>query len=187
VPLLSIFGAEEVGELAQIAHWGVKGLVELVIGSACADGNCTNEASTLYQRVQGLLQGKPGYNVSPEALFGKYSAIGKEFTYITDKKAIADVIGDFETGNIGSVTTSQAANLEQALGLQTGSLADGFRISRIEGILSRSPASPLTGNQFFLGPGQGLPGGGPELMVNPPISTQGGPGIIQFIMKVLGQ
>jgi hypothetical protein len=45
VPLLAIFGAEEVGELAGNAHWGIRKIMELVVGGACADGDCTNEAT----------------------------------------------------------------------------------------------------------------------------------------------
>jgi hypothetical protein len=163
--------------------------VFLALGSAaCRDGDCTNEvtrtASTA-QRAQNLLNGQAGYNVSPEEWFSKYPTIGRQATFVTDKKAIADALGSFEgKGSIISVTLEQATKLENALGLQNGSLANGFRISRITGVVSRGPASPIGGNEFFLGPGKGLPGGGPELTIAP-ISTQGGTGITQIIVKVV--
>lgn len=30
-----------------------------------------------------------------------------------------------------------------------------------------APRNPLEGNRFFLGPGKGLPNGGPELVIDP--------------------
>jgi len=47
-------------------------------------------------------------------------------------------------------------------------MADGFRISRIANINSMNPAFPIDQvNPYFLGPGKGLPGGGPELALSP--------------------
>jgi hypothetical protein len=57
--------------------------------------------------------------------------------------------------------------LESALGLEPSSLANGFRISEVRGISGMNPRSPLTGNPYFQGPGKGLPGGGPEIVVDP--------------------
>ena len=136
-------------------------------------------------RVQGMLQDDVGYNVSPESVFENYSTVGRNQTYITDKAAIADLIGDFEAGGTYRITAQQSAELEVALGLSRGDLAEGFRISRIGGISSMNPASPLVGNQYFLGPGRGLPGGGPELTIRPPVPTEGGPEVIQFFISVI--
>jgi hypothetical protein len=43
VPAVALVGAEEAGELWFIAHGGIKGLIALLTGAACGDGDCTNE------------------------------------------------------------------------------------------------------------------------------------------------
>lgn len=50
----------------------------------------------------------------------------------------------------------------------------------IKGINSMSPRSPLSGNNYFKGSGQHLPGGAPELVIDSvPTSTS-----IMLIVKV---
>jgi hypothetical protein len=135
-------------------------------------------------RAQTLLDGAPGYNVSPEGWFGRYPTLGNGRSFISDKRAISDIIGDFEgAGDVVTISADRAAALERAMGLQPGSLADGFRISRVDDVAARSPGSPTAGNQYFLGPGNGLPGGGPELTIDP-IPAGGGPGISQITIIV---
>lgn len=118
-------------------------------------------------RVQEMLNKNVGYNVSPEDWFTSYSTIGRNGTFITDKAAIADVIGKFEGKSSIQISAAAASSLEEALGLTRGSLLKGFRISKITNIKGSNPASPVSGNQYFLGGGKGLPGGGPELVINP--------------------
>ncbi len=48
------------------------GLGTEVAGAAGAGGNCTGEVISTAERVDQLLQGDPGYNVSPEWWFRKY-------------------------------------------------------------------------------------------------------------------
>jgi hypothetical protein len=105
-------------------------------------------------------------NVSPESWFSKYDTLGRSGTYLTDRQAIADVLGDFKLGpqRLPPITTTA---LEKALGLEPGSLNNGFRITEVQGISKMNPRSPLTGNRYYLGPGAGLPGGGPEMVVDP--------------------
>ncbi|SET59537.1 hypothetical protein SAMN02583745_02825 [Thorsellia anophelis DSM 18579] len=52
------------------------------------------------------------------------------------------------------------------MGLNSGSLNEGFNIRQIEGITDMRPRSPLEGNDYFLGPRQHLPGGAPEMVIN---------------------
>jgi hypothetical protein len=143
----------------------------------------TNRA--YFQRVQQLMAGEPGYNVSPEGWFHKYQALGPgNRTAVTDKRAITRAIGEFEgRGNTITVTRAQANALAEGLGIDAKSLWNGFRISKIEGIAQRTPASTWKGNEFFLGPGKGLPSGGPDLTISG-IPTNGGPGIQQIIVIV---
>jgi hypothetical protein len=136
------------------------------------------------QGQQRLLNGEPGYNVSPEEYFQKYTHIGKNQTFVTTKDTIAREIGQFEGGSNYAVAAREATRLETGLGLERGSLADGFRISKVEGVAGRSPSSPIVGNQYFRGSGQGLPNGGTEMLVER-IPTAGGSGITQIQVRIL--
>ena len=53
----------------------------------------------------------------------------------------------------------------------------------MDNIKDRSPRVPISGNSLFLGGGQGLPGGGKELVINS-IPSAGGTGIRQLIIEV---
>ena len=122
-----------------------------------------------------MLDKDVGYNVSPESWFKKYSHLGASGTFVTDKRAISSVLGHAREGEYsvarkagpGKISRKQAKDLERNLGLNPGSLREGFRITRVEGISDMAPRSPLEGNSFFKGPGEGLPDGGPEIVVNP--------------------
>lgn len=47
-----------------------------------------------------------------------------------------------------------------------GTLKEGFKVRRIQGLKTTMPRSPLEGNQYFLGKGNHLPGGAPELVID---------------------
>jgi RHS repeat-associated protein len=123
-------------------------------------------------RQQKMLSDNVGYNVSPKSWVSKYSALGKEGTFLTDKQAIIDSIGEFKPGTYND--PALAAKLENDLGLTPGSLKDGFVITEVKGIKDMNPRSPTnySGNPNFKGGGKGLPGGGPEMIVNP-VQTKG--------------
>ena len=58
--------------------------------------------------------------------------------------------------------------MEKGLGLEPGSLAGGAKIHEIKGITKMAPSSPLVGDPGrFVGPGEGIPVGGPEMRVDP--------------------
>ena len=61
--------------------------------------------------------------------------------------------------------------IESDMGLKPGSLGEGFNTRKIEGISGMSPRSPLEGNTYFLGPGQHLPEGAPEIVIDSIPST----------------
>ncbi len=120
-----------------------------------------------------------GYNVSPEFWFNKFDTIGVLDTYVTDYRAIGEILGPvrantkfeiglFSRGN--KLSYFKVRQLEKALGLDPRTLTDGFRLSRVTSLFERSVRSPLGGNDFFTEPGAGLPGGGPELAIDP-VST----------------
>jgi filamentous hemagglutinin len=123
-----------------------------------------------------MLDKNVGYNISPEKWFTDYSHLGRYGTFLTDKRAFTSVLGHANAGKYkvarkagpGRVSRKQAKDLERQLGLERGSLRDGFRITKVDNIKDMSPRSPLaaSGNPYFLGNGEGLPGGGPEMMVD---------------------
>lgn len=137
-------------------------------------------------RQAAMLQENIGYNISPTNWFNKFPTIGQEGTFITDYQTISNVLGPvapnqqfqvglFSSGNQFSFFKSTL--LEQNLGLTSGSLSNGFTFSSVSGINTMFPLSPIVGNSKFLGAGQGLQNGGPELVVDPlsPTSWPWGP------------
>ena len=123
-----------------------------------------------------MLSKNVGYNISPESWFTKYSALGKQGTFLTDYRAIGEVLGPIRANQAfkvgwfsgqGQVSYWKAWKLERSLGLERGSLKNGFRFTRVSDINALGPRSPLMGNKFFQGPGKGLPGRGPEIVVDP--------------------
>lgn len=128
-------------------------------------------SSPVAARTQALRNSPTAYNVSPIS-WDVYPYIGRETTFITDRKAITDVLGDFCEQM--SVSIQEATRLETALGLKEGSLQNGFKIREISltGMPPERIRVPERGNKHFLGKGKGLPGGGPELELQPRISTK---------------
>jgi hypothetical protein len=129
------------------------------------------------ERQFSMLNKNVGYNISPEEWFSKYPSLGREGSFLTDYRAVGEVLGPvranqkFSVGMFTKISKNQisyikAWRLERALGLGRNSLRGGFRFSRISNIQNMHPRSPLFGNEYFLGPGKGLPGGGPELVVD---------------------
>lgn len=102
--------------------------------------------------------------------------IGKSGTYVTDQQTILSMTGPLNIGGETVISSAQAAQLEKSMGLQPGSLADGFKVRQVDGIAVMSPRSPMEGNEYFLGPGQHLSGGGPELVIDS-ISTTDSTGV----------
>jgi hypothetical protein len=130
-------------------------------------------------RTDQLLKDNIGYNVSPRSYDKDFERIGKDATFVTDRKALEDVLGPLNKLDSSRITSQTVAKLEQGLGLESGSLSrGGLKIREIEDLKSRGVGSPVdTANKQFLGGGKGLPGGGPELTLSDRVSTSGGSGI----------
>nr|WP_317620498.1 PAAR domain-containing protein [Pseudomonas chlororaphis] len=145
---------------------GVAGMALLGMGPKLARTPMSATQRTLMaQRRQAqMLKDNRGFNVSPVA-WDKYPTIGRNGTYVSDKKGVADIIGDFSGRSKVTISTEKAAKLERAFGLEEGSLKDGFKIRQVDNVIERMPRSPMEGNQYFLGPGKHLPGGAPEMVV----------------------
>ncbi|KPY45910.1 filamentous hemagglutinin [Pseudomonas savastanoi pv. retacarpa] len=117
------------------------------------------------QRQAAMLEENKGFNMSPIG-WDKYPTIGRNGTYITDGEAISSITGPLNIGGETVITRLQAAQLEQAMGLEQGSMASGFKVRQVDGITEMSPNSPLQGNEYFQGAGQHLPGGAPEMVID---------------------
>ncbi|WP_242607434.1 RHS repeat domain-containing protein, partial [Enterobacter hormaechei] len=117
-----------------------------------------------------MLKDDVGYNISPKS-WDQYPAIGRDGTFITDKKGALKYFNGIEDGDV-TISKSLSLIIEKDMGLYPGSLSEGFNIRKIGGISNMQPRSPLSGNDYFLGPGQHLPGGAPEMVINSvPTST----------------
>jgi filamentous hemagglutinin len=126
------------------------------------------------QRQHEMLDEDVGYNVSPNS-WDRYPTLGPDGTFITDQKALTDVLGPIEGKTVVTISTDQARQLERALGLRENSLQNGSKIRSVSGVRERNPRSPLEGNEHFQGGGQHLPGGGPEAVIDsiPSVDTNG--------------
>uniref|UniRef100_UPI0018800AB1 type IV secretion protein Rhs n=1 Tax=Xenorhabdus sp. BG5 TaxID=2782014 RepID=UPI0018800AB1 len=102
-----------------------------------------------------------------------YSEIGRYGTFITDKQGALKYFNGVESGEV-TISKAVANQIERDMGLKTNSLREGFNIRKIEGIRNMNPHSPMPaiGNGNFLGSGQHLPGGAPEMVIDSvPTST----------------
>jgi filamentous hemagglutinin len=155
-------GLKLVQEGVNIAALGaVGGAVGGTVGAEIESG--VVQAARL--RQANMLNDDVGYNVSPSS-WDSYPTIGRSGTYITDQQAITDILGPLNSAGETVITAAQEAQLEAAMGLESGSLADGFKVRQVTGIADMTPRSPLKGNDYFQGPGQHLPGGGPEMVID---------------------
>jgi hypothetical protein len=127
---------------------------------------------------------EPGANITPNSTIENYPAIGRDGTFVTEVGSIERVIGDILDGATEiRITRSQADQLEADLGLNPGSLENSNTLSIVSDINDRCPRCPIAGNDEFLGGGQGLPGGGSELVIDS-IPSTGGDGIRQITVIV---
>src|SRR5690554_337982 len=115
-------------------------------------------------RQQKMLDDNIGYNISPTA-WDNYPMIGRNGTFVSDKQSITDALGNLSDSPQTTITKGQAQKIEKDFGLESGSLQQGFKIRKVDNLRDSYPRSPLEGNQYFLGPGQHLPNGAPELVI----------------------
>ncbi|WP_434985195.1 hemagglutinin repeat-containing protein [Vreelandella zhaodongensis] len=128
----------------------------------------------------------PGLNITPNNTINHYPSIGANGTFVTDSRTIESIIGSVPNGATEMRITRQQANtLESDMGLNPGSLEQSNTLSIVSGVADRCPRCPIgdAGNELFLGGGEGLPGGGPELVIDS-IPSGGGDGIRQITIIV---
>ena len=111
-----------------------------------------------------MLHDDVGYNISLKS-WDKYLSIGRDGTFVTDKNGTLKYFGNAHNSEL-TISKSLVNKIERDMGLKPDSLSEGFNIRRVEGISEMNPRSPLEGNQYFLGPGNYLPGGAPEMVIN---------------------
>lgn len=136
-------------------------------------------------RQQKMLEENEGYNISPSS-WDKYPSVGRHGTFISDKKSISDAIGPVPAGAKKiEISKAQAAKIEHDMGLEPGSLKDGFKIRKVTDINSMAPRSPMEGNSLFQGPGNHLPGGAPEMVIDsiPTKDTKNVSTLLEIVVK----
>lgn len=135
-------------------------------------------------QTQEMLEQNVGYNVSPDNWFTDYPTIGPRGTYITNESAIRNVIGEFEGKGIIRISRADAEALAMALGVEPTQFVGRLRISKITSLDNLDISYPLDGNEYFWGPGKGLPGGGPELKITPSLPIDSPYVVEQIIVEV---
>lgn len=176
---LMMGGMTLLGELGDRLGPGYRDLFQGVAGMALLGFGPkigTNRRIALArQRQAQMLKDNKGFNVSPTE-WDRYPSIGRSGSFISDKKGISDVLGDFSGQSKLTISSAKAARLERSFGLEPGSLQKGFKIREVDNIVDRMPRSPMEGNDYFLGPGNHLPGGAPEMVIES-IPTKDVPGV----------
>jgi hypothetical protein len=128
------------------------------------------------ERQTELLNNDIGYNISPISFYEKYTSIGRSGTFISDARAfklLGNIKGStefsvslFTRSSKNQISFFRTRQLERQLGLERQSLRDGFRLKEVNNLKNLNPRSPLEGNDFFRGSGQGLPNGAPEIIID---------------------
>lgn len=105
---------------------------------------------------------------------------------MTDAQAFEEILGSFpQKGGVIRVHRDQLDSLQEGLSL-TEQLDSGSVIRQIGLRDEVSPASPLVGNDLFRGPGNHLPSGAPEIVVNPAQDRVNNSNIInQWVIEVI--
>ena len=138
-------------------------------------------------RTLGLLLGGRGINVTSLKAINNPEFLtigGGGRTFVTDVEAIENIIGPLQ-GSVINISRTQAGALESAFGLNPGSLQNNSVITVVDNLLGRAARIPGGGNDFFLGVGRGLPGGGPELTITGVPSNGVGPGLTQIGLNIV--
>lgn len=131
-----------------------------------------------------MLDDNVGFNISPTA-WDNYPTIGRNGTFISDRQGITDIIGDFSGQSQLTLNKSKVLQLEEAFGLERGALQEGFKIRQVDNIVDQMTRSPMEGNQFFRGPGNHLPGGAPEMVIDsiPTVDTSNVKTLLEVLVK----
>jgi len=70
----------------------------------------------------------------------EYPSIGRNGSYITDKKGALNYFKNLKKGDTVTISSSKASKIERDLGLESGSLLNGFKVREVSGISSMHPS-----------------------------------------------
>jgi hypothetical protein len=159
--------------------------VEKAADAAKAGANSTATFSEVVAaariRQASMLNEDVGFNISPTA-WDAYPTIGRNGTFVSDRQGVMNYFGNIGTKTETTISPVLATQIEKDMGLVPGTLQNGFTVRKITGLLDLQPMSPLSGNPYFLGAGNHLPGGAPEMVINS-ISTVDN-GVVNTVLKV---
>lgn len=120
---------------------------------------------TARARQEQMLKDDIGYNISPTS-WDEFPSIGRNGTFISDSEGILGYFKNHPLNGKTTITKDLATKIEADTGLEPGTLHAGFKIRKITSITNANPRSPLEGNKYFLGKGEHLPGGAPEVVID---------------------
>jgi len=183
-PYFFAFGQPEIGVQMEYTMQAMGPLVQTTLGRIGQWFSKKPQVSPSQVPAQSAPVFERGVTVVPQSTANEYRLIMSPKAgraYVTEPQSIESIIGPLQGDRI-VISQAQAQELQHALGLQKP-LESRNIIYIIDDLSSRAPSSPLVGNDLFVGPGAGLPGGGSELTIQP-IPSAGGPGITQIILEV---
>ncbi|CAN7490281.1 hypothetical protein LJR235_003295 [Pararhizobium sp. LjRoot235] len=113
-----------------LGHPGIGGLAATMAGAAIMGAAARQEG--IRARADTLLKDNIGYNISPRSYDKDFDKIGRYETFVTDRKALEDVLGPLNKLDSSRLDSRTVARLEDALGLESGSLRkSGFKINTV--------------------------------------------------------
>jgi hypothetical protein len=112
-----------------------------------------------------MLRENVGFNISPID-WDAFPTIGRSGTFVSDRQGVMSYFGNISQKSEITISTSLASKIELDMGLEPGTLLNGFKVRQIDGIQGLQPVSPMAGNAYFRGAGMHLPGGAPEVVIN---------------------
>jgi len=158
--LYAAASATEVATAAAMETLEATAIEKVAEGLAASDATA---GALIAEKTEQLLLEGVGVNVTPLSSIVKYAEIGKNSrTFVTDVATVEKIVGSLNQNTI-TISSKQAQVLAKTLGIKK--LEPTNIISVIDDIASKAPASPIAGNEFFLGGGSGLPLGAPELTI----------------------
>lgn len=132
-------------------------------------------------RQETMLQDDVGFNISPVG-WDQYPTIGRNGTFVSDRQGVMGYFGDVTGKSEITIHPNVAMQIEKDMGLELGTLTDGFKVRQVKSIQRLGPTSPMEGNKYFLGAGNHLPGGAPEVVIRsiPTVDNE----LVKTLLKV---
>lgn len=125
-----------------------------------------------------MLQDDVGFNNSPVG-WDHYPTIGRNRAFVSDRQGVMGYFGDVTGKSEITIHPNVAMQIEKDMGLE---LSTGFKVRQVNGLQGLGPTSPLKENKYFLGAGNHLPGGAPEMVIRsiPKVDNE----LVKTLLKV---